>query len=68
MVYKNSVKTSSDYRQAAELDNHLLNLIKIEKGGDLKRTETRGGQGGRKRAPQIKVYQPLASYKVATTL
>lgn len=69
MVYKYSVKTSSDYRLAAELENHLWQLLKIQRAGDLKRAETISrGTVGKKRAPPIKVYQPLASYKPATAL
>ena len=65
MVYKYSVKTSVDYRQAAEMENYLFNLMKVEQV-DKKKEETRGGQGGRKKAPPVRTYLPLSSYKTAT--
>lgn len=68
MVYKYSSKTSSDYRQATELDNYLLSLLKVENMGNRKGEVAVKGQGGRKKAPPAKTYLPLSSYKSASAL
>jgi len=40
--------------------------MKVEKGETKKPYDGRGGQGGRKKAPPVKTYLPLAAYKMAT--
>ena len=66
-IYKESAKNSSDYRQASDLENYFLSLMKIERG-DSKKGDPLKGQGGRKKNLPIRTYQPLSSYKTATPL
>jgi len=37
MIYKSFPKTTSEYREAAELESFLANLIKIEKSFEVKK-------------------------------
>ena len=64
-IYKYSGKTSSDYRQATELEDYLLKLLKLQKI-ETRKGDIGKGQGGRKKAAPVKTYQPLSSYKMAT--
>jgi hypothetical protein len=32
MIYKNFAKTTTEYREAAVMENYLSNLMKLEKG------------------------------------
>ena len=66
-IYKTSSKTSSDYRQAADLDDWLHKLLKLERI-DGRKGDIGKGQGGRKKTAPLKTYQPLSSYKSASPL
>ncbi len=37
MIYKNFAKTTTEYREAAVMENYLSNLMKIEKGSEPKK-------------------------------
>lgn len=71
MVYKNFAKTTTEYREAAVMENYLSNLMKIEKGNEPKKVETTFGlqrsnsiqMGALRKKPlpvNRSVYQPLA--------
>lgn len=71
MVYKNFAKTTTEYREAAVMENYLSSLMKIEKGNEAKKAEAvfalqRSNSmqmGGIRKKPQPinrSVYQPLA--------
>ena len=71
MIYKNFAKTTTEYREAAVMENYLFNLMKLEKAPEPKKAESALGiqrlpsmQGGglRKKQQPVNrsVYQPLA--------
>lgn len=78
MIYKHFQKTAPEYREAAELENYLAALVKIEKSVEIKKIETGLGlqrnasvasSNSLRRRPQpIKgsVYQPFTENKAPT--
>jgi hypothetical protein len=77
MIYKNFAKTTTEYREAAVMENYLGNLMKIEKGNEPKKIEAGFGLqrsnslqvGGMRKKPlpvNRSVYQPLAESKLPT--
>lgn len=76
MIYKNFAKTTTEYREAAVMENYLSNLMKIEKGNEVVKKEAPFLQrsnsiqmGGLRKKPQPvgrSVYQPLAESKLPT--
>lgn len=77
MIYKNFAKTTTEYREAAVMENYLGNLMKIEKGNEPKKVDAGFGiqrsnslqvGGMRKKLVPVNrsVYQPLAESKLPT--
>lgn len=77
MIYKNYAKTSSEYKEAADLENYLNCLMKIERTSEVKKADSSqfALQRAASQQPGIKkkalpvnrnIYQPLSESRLPT--